>query len=465
MASKSKRAVALVLTAMMAAGAFAGCGPTETGSSGGGTTTTPSNGGGSVASTTDVSTVDMYSEEMIQTVKDAIATEAETAGGTINLTMWCSGDDRDFEKSLAKEFTELYADSRYTIKVKQQTVGEDQSGGKINESPKDGADVFSFADDQLSTMVETKALAPVGQVFYNNVIANNSADSVAVVLSGDKPYAFPKTSDNGYFMYYDKRVYTDPSMVENMDEMIATANKAGKSVYLNLTNGWYNTSFFFSAGCEISYKDGKQIAHYATPEGLVAAKAMCHLASMVDSGFMAQPGSAGDNAAVVQGFQEGKLAAAVIGTWCGPDLKNIVGADNLGAAKLPTVLMNDQQVQLDSFGGYKLVGVNAFTKFPITAQALAYYLTNPDSQLKRYNTRGLIPTANAALATDVVKNDPALQAIQAQLPFAHPQGSSVGGVYWASNIGGFGSTIVTEKGKIDDSELEKQLAELEGQMK
>ena len=127
--------------------------------------------------------------------------------------------------------------------------------------------------------------------------------------------------------------------------------------------------------------------------------------------------------------------------------------------------MDGEQKQLHSFGGYKVVGVNAFTKYPTTAQALAYYLTSEQSQIKRYNERGLIPTNKNALEDETIKADPAQQAIAAQREFAHPQGSSVGGKYWASNIAGLGSEILNAKGKLTDAELNKKLSDLVTQFK
>ncbi len=460
MVSKTKRAAALVLTAMIAASALAGC-------SGGGGSSSKTTTSGSTSGTTsgssaaEVSAVDLDSAEMKKNITDAIKKEAN--GGVIKLKVWCSGDDLQFEKSRIEKFKEKYKDAGVEFKITPVGVGEDSAGGKIKESPKDGADVFSFADDQLSVLVEAKAIAKVGDIFQGNVVAENTKDSVEVCSSGGTPYAFPKTSDNGYFLYYDKRIFKDESEVANMDDMIKKANENGKQVYLNITNGWYNAGFYFAAGVKIEYKDGKQTTTFDSPEGVKAVKAMCHLAESEDKGFIGTGGSAGDNPTVSQGFNEQKFAAAVIGTWMGPAIKKAIGEENVGAAKLPTVLMDGKQEQLHSFGGYKIIGVNAFTKCPVTSQALAYFLGSPDSQIERYKERGLIPTSNKALEDEKVKADPALKAIEAQKPYAHAQGQSVGGVYWASNVGGFGGEIVAAKGKMDDAKIKKSLADLQTQ--
>jgi len=474
MVSKSKKIVALILTAMMAASALAGC---ASGSSG--TTTTPSTsttttsktdegsqagGEGSTTEASKVEAANLDSDEVMAKIKDKMAEEAAATGGTITMTVWCSADDKSFEEGLIKEFEEKYTDPRYSFRIKKSPIGEDKAGGKILEGPKDGADVFSFADDQLAGLVEAGAIAEVANIFNNNVKAENSEKAVEVCTVNGTSYAFPKTSDNGYFMYYDKTVFSDED-VQSFDAMIAKAKAANKAVFFEMGNAWYNAGFFFTAGCTIKYENGVQTATLASDEGVAAVKAMCHIAENIGSGFEGDPGSAGANAFIAQGFKDGKLAAAVTGTWNGPAIKEAIGKENTGAAKLPTVLMNDEQKQLDSFGGYKLIGVNAYTKYPITAQTLAYYLGKAESQVKRYTARGLIPTATAALEEDAIKNDVARIAISAQEPFSHAQGQSVAGKFWGAGVGGYGGDILNAKGKMDEAKIREDLAKIEAKMK
>lgn len=477
MASKSKKAVALILTAMMTATALAGCGGTTSTTS----SSTPSTNSGS-ASTTENSTsaegstatestaIDLFSDEMTAQIKDAIASDAEANNGKVELKVWCSGDDGIFEKSLVSKFKEDYADSRYELKVTViSTVGENDAAGKITEDPKSGADVFSFADDQLRTLVNAGAIAKVADTFYNNVKSENTDESVEVCSIDGTPYAFPKTSDNGYFLYYDKRVFSEED-VKSFDTMIKKAKAAGKQVLMNITDPWYTSGFFFTAGCTVSLENGtKQKADYNSDKGVSAVKAMCHLAESNGKGFE----GSGDNSVIQQGFgneskgETGRLCAAVTGTWNGPAIRNAIGAENVGAAKLPTVLMDGEQKQLCSFGGYKLVGVNANTSAPFTAQMLAYYLTCEKSQMLRYTgaendkgesiSRGLIPTNKNALASDELKTDAAAKAIEEQRPYSQPQ-SNVGGKYWTP-VGNLGSTINSKNGSLSDSEITKMLEE------
>lgn len=472
MASKSKKAVALVLTAMMAASALAGCDTSSTQPSTSSTPSTSTESSTSEGSSDDGSTaeaIDLFSDEMIQQVKDAMASEAKD--GKIVLKVWCASDDSKFEKYVIEKFKEMYADSRYEISISlNANIGEDTAAGKVVEDPTVAADVFSFADDQLRTLVNAGAIAQVAETFYNNVKAENTAESVEVCSINGTPYAFPKTADNGYFLYYDKRVLSEED-VQCFDTMIEKANAAGKNVLMNITNSWYTSGFFFTAGCSVSLADdGKtQITDYNSDKGVSAVKAMCHLAEQNGKGFE----GSGDDTVVVQGFgnesigEKGRLCAAVTGTWNGAAIRNAIGAENVGAAKLPTVLMDGEQKQLCSFGGYKIVGVKAGSDYPLSAQAYAYFITSEEMQKLRYSgatnsngdsiSRGFIPTNTAALESDEIKDDPAAAAIDAQRPYSQPQ-SNVGGTYWTP-VQQVGTAVNSANGKMTDAEIQKALEE------
>ncbi len=444
MASKTKKIAALLLTAMMAATAMAGCG----GDDDGGTVSVVSQ------VSEDLKIIDFNSQEVVDYIKAEMKKEA--ADGEIKIRLWCAGDDRAFEKTLVDKFTEKFSQDGAKINITIVSKGEDEAGGKIIEAPNKGADVFSFADDQLSLLTQNGAIAKVATYYKGNVLDENSDESITVSTLADSLYAFPKTCDNGYFLYYDKRVLKEED-VASFDGMIEKAAAQGKSVYFNMGNAWYNTGFFFTAGCTITYEGGKQTATFDSPEGLKAAQAMRHICEKQDKGFEGSPGQIGDNAYVTQGFDDGKLAAAVIGTWEGPAIKKAIGEENVGAAKLPTVLMDGEQKQLDSFGGYKLIGVNVYAKAGFTAQTLAYYLGCEQSQIERYENRGLIPTNKKAAESDKIKKDPAFKAIEDQRPSSHPQGTTVSGVYWKCGIGSVGGDIDNAKGNIDDATLQAKL--------
>ena len=64
------------------------------------------------------------------------------------------------------------------------------------------ADVFSFADNQKKILVKSGALLEVPKKKYKDVLKRNTSGSVEAASMNNKLYAFPRTADNGYFLYY-----------------------------------------------------------------------------------------------------------------------------------------------------------------------------------------------------------------------------------------------------------------------
>ncbi len=471
MVSKSKRVLALILAGLMSAASLAACGTTSTDSgngSGNGNTNTDqsqssgdSSGSGSGSGTG--TTVDILSDDLKAQVQDMI--KAEAKNGKVELKIWCSSSDRKFETYLKNEFVERYKSSGCDIEITVESIEEPDVSSKLQADLSKGADVFSFPDDQIRELADNSCLARVADNLYNNVVQENTDKSVEAVTVNGVPYAFPRTSDNGFFLYYDKRDMTADD-IKTFEGIIEKANSKGKSVLFAMNNAWYNAGFFFAAGCTSSYDGTTQKTDFDSDKGLAAAKAMRDICSHVDKGLVK-----GDDTDVLSGFRNGSLSAAITGTWNGPGIREAIGAENVGAAKLPTVKIDGKDTQLWSFGGYKVVGVRSTTDYPNTAQVLAYYLTCKESQLKRYGgsnavekdgkniSRGLIPTNKSALETEDLKNDEAARAIEEQRPFSYPQ-STVGGKFWTpqGNFGGFIYDKYADGNTVSDDTLKTELA-------
>jgi len=337
-----------------------------------------------------------------------------------------------------------YADMTVNI----EPVGEGDAAGKVITDVDAAADIFNFAQDQLARLVAAGALEVVEEGNAEVVKAENDAGSVGAATMGDTLYAYPLTSDNGYFMYYDKSVVTDPT---NLEAILADCEKAGKSFYMEINSGWYQTAFFFGAGCTLTYDsddDGNLIAcnaDYASENGLKALKSMIKLAQ--SPAF--QNGSSISNATSV--------GAIVDGTWDSEAAKDLFG-ENYAAAKLPTV----DGYQLSGFGGFKLLGVKPQTDEDKLAacDALAAWLTSGDVQLARYEALGWGPSNLEAQKSEAVQADVALSALGEQLAFTIPQGQYPGD-YWSLATGLGDRIIGKEFDDADDDTLMGVLTEFQ----
>ena len=127
--------------------------------------------------------------------------------------------------------------------------------------------------------------------------------------------------------------------------------------------------------------------------------------------------------------KDGSCCAAISGTWNAKTAQDTWG-DNYAATKLPTYTLNGEQVQMASFSGYKLVGVNPHSANVGVAMMLADYITNEDNQAKRFNDRQLGPSNIAVNESEAVQSAPAIAALAEQSDYATLQ--RVGANYWSS---------------------------------
>ncbi len=259
------------------------------------------------------------------------------------------------------------------------------------------------------------------------VQADNDEGSVLAATVGTTLYAYPLTSDNGYLMYYDKSVVTDPS---DLDAVLADCEKAGKNFYMEINSGWYQTAFFFGTGCELSYEtdsDGNFTGaevDYASDKGVTALREMIRLKN--SSAFV--NGSAAGDAE--------KIGAIVDGTWDAETVREALG-DGYACAKLPSFRGSDGNTyQMSGFSGYRLLGVKPQEdeEKERVCHALAAYLSGGEAQLSRYKAIGWGPSNRKAQQSEEVRADAALCALNEQMLIDRPQGQYPGD-YWTLATG------------------------------
>ena len=273
------------------------------------------------------------------------------------------------------------------------------------------------------SLVAAGALEPVDNA--DEIKKADLEEAVSACTVNDTLYAYPLTADNGYFMYYDKSVFSDAD-VASLDQMLSVAAAANKKVTMDWSSGWYLYSFFGNTGLEFGLNDDG-ISNYCNwnandtaIKGVDVAGAMLAIAAnpgfvnTTDDGFIA-------------GVQDGSVAAGISGVWSAQNIEAAWGA-NYGAVKLPTYTCAGQQVQMASFSGYKMVGVNAYSKHTDWALKLADWIANEQNQELRFAERQQGPANINVANSEAVKNSPAIQAVLAQSQYASLQ--RIGGNYW-----------------------------------
>lgn len=372
---------------------------------------------------------------------------AAFADGPVSLLVWVGDDaDQTWINGVIDSFKAAYPDTTFDIKVGIQS--ESTAKDTVLTDITAAADVYTFADDQLGELVLAGALQPVS-LNLDEIIARNGAGSVAAASMDGTLYAYPATADNGYFMFYDKSYFTQEDVM-TMDKMLEVAAAAGKRVSMEMSGGWYMYSFFAGAGLQMRLMDDgvNNLCNWNATDtpitGLQVAEAMLAIAK--NPGFINQ----GDGE-FVTGVKDGSVIAGINGVWNANAAAEAWG-DNYAAVKLPTYTVAGQQVQMASFAGYKLVGVNAYSAEVGWAMQFADFMTNEQSQISRFVLRGQGPSNLVAGTSAEVQASPAIAALAAQSAYATTQ--RVGGNYW-SPAATFGALIYG--GNADGTDLQTLL--------
>lgn len=389
-----KKVLSALLCVSMVATMITGCGSKEEGAA--------ENAGGTAPATTE----------------EAAAPAA--SGETIALKVWAAEEDQTLTAELVEKFKAANPDQTFdiTIGVESEAKAKDD----ILVDPEAAADVFAFASDQITDLVKAGVLQPVQDV--ETISSQNVAGSVEAATVDGTLYAYPFSADNGYFLFYDSTVVTDPT---NWDAILADCAAANKKAGMVMASGWYNAGFFYGAGFTTALNaDGSTTMDWNGTsadgiKGTDVAQAMVDIAT--NSAFL--PITDGDTSNQIA---TGELGAIISGSWDAEAVQKAFG-DGYAATVLPTYTCAGNQVPMGSAAGYKMIGVNANSAQVGWAMELAKFLTNEESQTVRFEQRQIGPSNIVAGEAPAVQENIALVAVTAQNG-ANGVVQSVGGGYW-----------------------------------
>ena len=323
-------------------------------------------------------------------------------------------------------------DAKYSFEV--SGVSEADAASAVLADVAQAPDIFCFAQDQLARLVQADALAKPGVQATANVKAANDSISVSAASIADTLYAYPLTSDNGYYMYYDTSVITNP---DDLAQIVADCEAAGKYICYELENAWYTASFFMATGCHSTWtmdESGKFTAVDDTYNSAAGIAAMKGMQIVTKSEWYVNSSSEFNGAGVV-----------ITGIWNANTAEEVLG-ENFGVTDLPSFTVDGESYHLASFSGNKLMGVKPQANAEKVAMLhkLAQYLTGAECQLERYEEFQWGPSNLEAQANDSVKANVSLAALALQNNYAVPQGNIHGG-WWdvAKLLGGESKNAVT----------------------
>ncbi|MBQ3215331.1 MAG: extracellular solute-binding protein [Oscillospiraceae bacterium] len=317
----------------------------------------------------------------------------EPVSKDVTLSVWTNAEDQgegSWLENRLEAFKAAYPEYNWTFEL--GACGEGDAGNVIMADPSAAGDVFMYGNDQLGVLYQTGALARLGGDYLKLVQESYSSTLVNTVTYTDGGvYGFPM-ANNTWFMYYNKDTYTAED-IKTMDGLLAKG-----TVAMQMGNAWYTAGFFMANGCTLFGPSGIDAAagiQFGGQAGYEAAEAMVKVAS--HENFFDDINGSG-----VICMIEGSVDAMFSGSWDYAYLHEYMG-DKLGVAALPTITMGGKQVQLRAFAGSKAIGVNPHCENQKEAMMLAAFLSSEESQLERFEMRGIIPAhknlANNATVT------------------------------------------------------------------
>lgn len=372
-------------------------------------------------------TTDGAAQKGTETLAEATETlAAEEApvleSGAVELTMWSEAANFDLLNTMIENFKAEHS-GEVDLKVNLVENADANVRGDVLNDVHNAPDLFVMVDDQLTDLVGGGALEPVPN--QEEVKQANLEDAVSAASVRDTLYAYPMTADNGYFLYYDKR-YLNETDVQTLDGILAVAAANQKKFTMDWTSGWYMYAFFGCTGLEFGInEDGiTNYCNWNATEGDIKGTdiAQALLAIGANPGFKSCL-----DTEFLEGVKDGSVIAGVSGVWNAVEVQQAWGGD-YGAVKLPTYTCGGKQVQMSSFKGYKMIGVNYYSKHKGWALKLADYLTNEENQKLRLEVRNQGPSNVNVASSELVENIPAIQAVIAQAEYGKLQ--RVGNSYW-----------------------------------
>ena len=350
------------------------------------------------------------------------AGEAENPlAGTYDVTLWVSeiAGMTELTQQMIDAFEVAYPG--IVINAQIEGVAEGDAGSKVVADVATAPDIYCFAQDQLARLVQAAALAAPSGDIATLITEQNDAGSVAAASVAGTLYAYPMTSDNGYYMYYDTSIISEED-AESMEAIIAACEANGVKFRYALENAWYTASFFFATGCHSNWsmnEAGEFISiddTFNSAAGLAAMKGMQKLAQ--STCYDSNADIFTDAGVVITGIWNANAAAEHFG-------------ENLGATDLPSFEVDGTSYHLGSYTGNKLMGVKpqSDAKKGAVLSLLAQYLTNEESQQMRYDGFQWGPSNLNVQASDAVQANASLAALAKQNNYGQPQGQ-IHGSWW-----------------------------------
>lgn len=313
----------------------------------------------------------------------------------MRLMVWAPSEDQskdsgEWLQTSCEAFAKQHPE--YDIEFVYGVADEATAATQVAQDAEASADVFMYANDNLTVLTDAKAAAKFGGIYEKEILDTNAKAVTDSLTADGYLYGVPFTT-NTWFMFYDKRVFSEDD-VKNLETML----KKGV-VSFPFTNSWYLPSFYVGNGCTL-FKDGTVEEAGVDFAGEKAEEVTDYLIDLfANPNFVVDADGSG-----MAGLRDGSINAIFTGSWDAASIKEILG-ENMGVCSLPTYTLNGEEKQMMAYAGSKAIGVNATSEHMVASIQLAVYLGSSEAQRLHYELRGVVPCNSELLEDKAISSD------------------------------------------------------------
>ena len=313
----------------------------------------------------------------------------------VRLMVWSPSEDQskdsgEWLQTMCKNFANEHPewDITFVYGVADEATATDQ----VSQDPDASADVFMYANDNISKLIDAKAIAKFGGKYKETIESTNSKELLDSLTVDNELYGVPFTT-NTWYMFYDKTVFSDDD-IKNLDTML----KKG-TVSFPLVNSWYLPAFYLGNGCTLfgNVNDESKGVDFGGEKAVDVTNYVIDLAA--NPNFKIDADGSG-----IAGLRDGSVSAMFTGSWDANSIKEALG-DRMGVTSLPKFTINGEEKQMLAYAGSKAIGVNSHSEHMEQAVALAVYLGGMEAQKAHYEMRNVIPCNTELLKDPEIASD------------------------------------------------------------
>lgn len=357
-----------------------------------------------------------------------------------DLTIWCPSTDGDVMEEIVKNFKAAYpeyAEKTFSV-VASHAEGDVQA--EVKKDKTIAGDVFCIVDDNIRSAVDAETLLAIDDSEKAGIVASDTQDAVDSCSIDGKLYGYPYRADNAPLLIYNKKIVSDVAAA-TLDGILAACAEKNAKLYWDIANGWYVPSPFWGNGVTQKLtKDTDGVLKIDTTlysdAGVAAAEAL--MATYINNKSAFEISSAANT--IEAAFESETAGAAIFWNDTANIQPKIVSkGGTIGIAHLPSITINNQQVKMKSFLGYKAIAINNYVKTrgeetEKLAKLFAKFAANKDSQELRVKL-GYGPSNVTVSNTADAKALPWVKAIADQMDpnvggGTVPQASNVTSNFW-----------------------------------